>query len=85
MIMKEAETTLKYRPHKKNQRIWNVKTNVIPVIKGATGDISESLRKYLSHIPGKHEIKELQKIAILGTKQILWKVLIFTGEITLHV
>jgi hypothetical protein len=29
------------------------------------------IRKYLSNIPGKHEIKELQKTAILGTAQIL--------------
>ena len=43
------------------QRMWNVKTKVIPVIIGATGTISESLRQYLSNIPGKHKIKELQK------------------------
>jgi hypothetical protein len=48
---------------------------VIPVITGATGTISKSFRKYLSNIPGKHEIKELQKTAILGTAHTLWKVL----------
>ena len=47
--------------------MWNVKTNVIPVIIGATGTISKSFRKYLSNITGKHEIKELQETAILGT------------------
>jgi hypothetical protein len=42
------------------QRTWNVKTNVIPVIIGATGTISESLRqRRSSNIPGMHEIKEL--------------------------
>ena len=55
--------------------MWNVKTKVIPVILGATGTISKSFRKYVSNIPGKHEVKELQKIAILGTEHILWKVL----------
>jgi hypothetical protein len=55
--------------------MWNVKTNVIPVIIGATGTISKSFRKYLSNVPGKYEIKELQKTAILGAAQILWKVL----------
>jgi hypothetical protein len=55
--------------------MWNVKTNVIPVIIGATGTISKSFRKYLSNIPGKHEIKELQKTAILGTAHTLRKVL----------
>ena len=29
--------------------------------------ISKSFRKYVSNIPGKHEVKELQKTAILGT------------------
>ena len=55
--------------------MWNVKTKVIPVIIGATGTISESFGKYVSNIPGKHEVKELQKTAILGTAHILRKVL----------
>ena len=55
--------------------MWNVKTKVIPVIIGATGTISKSFRKYVSNIPGNHEVKELQKIAILGTAHILRKVL----------
>jgi len=55
--------------------MWNVKTEVIPVIIGATGTISKSFRKYASKIPGKHEVKELQKTAILGTAHTLWKLL----------
>jgi hypothetical protein len=55
--------------------MWNVKTNVILVIIGATGTVSKSFRKCLSNIPGKHKVKELQKRAILGTAHILWKVL----------
>ena len=55
--------------------MWNVKTKVIPVIIGATGTISKSFRKYVSSIPGKHEVKELQETAILGTAHILRKVL----------
>ena len=57
------------------QRMWNVKTKAIPVIIGATGTTSKSFRKYVSNIPGKHEVKELQKTAILGTAHILRKVL----------
>jgi len=52
-----------------------VQTKVIPVIRGATGTISKSFRKYVSNIPGKHEVKELQKTAILDTAHILRKVL----------
>ena len=73
--MKEAEILKCEDLIKEIQRIWNVKANVIPVIKGAAGTISKSLRQYLSHIPGKHEIKELQKTAILGTAHVLRKVL----------
>jgi len=55
--------------------MWNVKTNVIPVIIGATGTISKSFRKYVSNIPGNYEVKERQQTAILGTARILRKVL----------
>ena len=33
------------------------------------------IQKYISNIPGNHEVKELQKTAILGTAHILRKVL----------
>jgi len=55
--------------------MWNVKTKVIPVIIGATGTISKSFRKYVSNIPGNHEVKELWKTTILGNEHILRKVL----------
>jgi hypothetical protein len=58
-----------------NNNMWNVKTRVIPVIIGATGTISKPFRKYVSTIPGYHDIRELQKTAILGTAHILRKVL----------
>jgi len=76
VIKTEAEKILKYKDFTiEIQRMWNVKTKVIPVIIGATGTISKSFRKYMSNIPGNHEVKELQKTAILGTAHILWKVL----------
>jgi len=75
-INNEAEKILKYKELTiEIQRMWNVKTKVIPVIIGATVIISKSFRKYVSNIPGKHEMKELQKTAILGTAHIIWKVL----------
>jgi hypothetical protein len=54
--------------------MWNVKTRVIPVIIGATGTSSKSFRKYVSSIPGNHEVRELQKTATLGIAHILRKV-----------
>jgi hypothetical protein len=55
--------------------MWNVKAKVIPVIIGTTGTISKSFRKYMSNIPGNHDVRELQKTAILGTAHILRKML----------
>jgi len=76
VIKKEVEEILKYKdPTIEIQRMWNVKTKVIPVTIGATGNISKSFRKYVSNIPGNHEVKELQKTVILGTAHILRKVL----------
>jgi hypothetical protein len=76
-IQKEAEKILKYKDLTiEIQRTWIVKTRVMPLTIGATGTISKSFRKYASTIPGNHEVKELQKTAILGTAHILWKVMI---------
>ena len=76
VIKKEAEKILKHKDLTiEIQRMWNVKTKVIPVIIGVTGIISKSFRKYMSNIPGNHEVKELHKTAILGTAHILRKVL----------
>jgi hypothetical protein len=55
--------------------MWNVKVRVIPVVIGASGTISKSFRKYVSNIPGNHDVRELQKTAILGTAHILRKVI----------
>jgi hypothetical protein len=75
-IKKEAEKILKYKNLTVEiQCMWNVKTKVIPAIIGATGTISKSLRKYVGNIPENHEVKELQKTAILGTAHILRKVI----------
>jgi hypothetical protein len=46
--------------------MWNVKTKVLPLIIGAIGPTSKSPTKYLSHIPSKHDVKELQQPAILA-------------------
>jgi len=76
MIKKEVEKILKYEDLTiEIQRMWNVETKVIPVKIGATGTISKSFRKYVSNIPGKYEVKELQTTAILDNAHILRKVL----------
>ena len=74
VIKTEAEKILKYKDLIiEIQCMWNVKAKVIPVIIGATGTISKSLKQYLRNILGKREIKELQKTAILDTAHICGK------------
>jgi hypothetical protein len=76
VIEKEAERILKYKVLTTEiQRMWNVKTKVIPVIIGATETISKSFRKYVSNISGNHEVKDSRKTATLDTAHILRKVL----------
>jgi hypothetical protein len=41
--------------------MWNVKTNVIPVIIGATGTISKLVRIYMSNIPGNLKSRSYRK------------------------
>ena len=55
--------------------MWNLNNTIIPVIIGATGIITRSLRKNLETVPRKHSIDSLQKTAILGTSHIIRKVL----------
>ena len=52
VIKKEAEKILKYKDLLiELQRMWNVKTKLMPVIIGVTGAISKSFRKYVSNMP----------------------------------
>jgi len=51
VIEKEAEKIPKYKDLTiEIQRMWNVKTKVIPVKTGGTGTISKSFRKYVNNI-----------------------------------
>jgi hypothetical protein len=53
------------------QRMWNLKCTIIPIIIGANGIVTRSLRKNLEALPGKHSIDSLQKTAILGTSHVI--------------
>jgi hypothetical protein len=56
------------------QFMFNVKTKMTPVIVGATGTISKSFIKYLKNTTAKHDIKQLQRPAIMNTAHMLRKV-----------
>jgi len=67
--------------------MWNLKCTIVPVIIGATGIVTRSLRKTFEAVPERHSIDSLQKTAILGISHIIRKVLQWeawslTGRIT---
>jgi hypothetical protein len=39
----------------RDQRMWNMKCMIIPVKTGATGIVSQGLKKNSTAIPGKHQ------------------------------
>ena len=55
--------------------MWNLKCTIMPIIIGAAGIVTRSLRKNFEAVPGKHSIDSLKKTAILGTSLIIRKVL----------
>jgi len=72
VVQKEAEKKLKYKSLCiEIQRMWNLICTIVPVIFGAIGIVTRSLKKNLETIPGKHSIDSLQKTAILGTPHII--------------
>jgi len=55
VVLKEAEKKLKYNSLCiEIQRMWNLKCTIVPVITGATGIETRSLRKNLETVPGKN-------------------------------
>ena len=76
VVQKEEEKKLKYKSLRiEIKRMWNLKCTIVPVIIGATGIVTRSLRKNLETVPGKRSIDSLQKTAILGTSHVIRKVL----------
>jgi len=68
MITKEAKKILKYkRPYNRNTTQEECKSKRETSNDRGNWDHLKRFRKYLGHIPGKHEIKELQTTAISGT------------------
>ena len=55
--------------------MWNMKCMIIPVITGAIGIVTESLKKNLEVIPGKHSVDSVPKTAVLGTSHTVRRVL----------
>jgi hypothetical protein len=62
VIKREAEKIRQYKDLIiEIQRMWNVKAKVIPVIIGAAGTISKSLKKYFSNIGASTKLRNCKK------------------------
>ena len=74
--VKVAEELSKYKDLEiEITKMWGLKTIIVPVVIGALGVVKKGIRKHIDKIPGKINITELQKIALLGSSHILRKVL----------
>jgi hypothetical protein len=70
----ETEKRLKYkRLCAEIQRMWNLKCMIVPVIIGATGIVTNGLKKICEGTLGKRSVASLQKRAVLGTSQVTRK------------
>ena len=58
-------------------RMWNRETTVVPIVIGALGSIPKKLKNHLERIGIKPSITTLQKTALLGSANILRKVLFY--------
>ena len=73
---KEFEKAEKYHNLARElRRMWEVKTNVVPVVLGALGTVPLRLKGILKGIGVDTSISFIQKSALLGSARILRKVL----------
>ena len=57
------------------QRMWQMKTEVIPVVVGALGTIKKGMVENIKRVSERANVTETQKISMLGSARILRKVL----------
>jgi len=82
--LKEYEKISKYKDLEiEIQKMWHLKTTVIPVVIGALGMIKRKSEDHIKQIPGNPCLQELQKIALNGTAHLLRRALSMWSKILL--
>lgn len=56
--------------------MWKTKTKIVHTIIGCTDFVYREYIKHIEPIPGDHSLVEIQKTAILGTSNMLKKLLL---------
>ena len=76
IALKETEKKSKHKDLKLEiQRMWHMKTVVIPVIVGALGTVKKGMVENIKKVSERATMTEMQKICMLGSARILRKVL----------
>ena len=77
IALNEIEKKRKYKALEleREQRIWNMKTVVIPVVVGARGTVKKGMVENIKKVSERVSVKEIQNICMLGSARILRKVL----------
>ena len=74
--VKEFDKLSKYKDLQiEVERMWRLKTTIVPVVVGALGLIKKDTDKHIIKIPGDPSLQEIQKIVLNSTAHILRKVL----------
>ena len=67
---KEFEKLSKYKDLQiEVERIWQLKTSIIPIVVGAIELVKKGTAKHLEKIPGTQSLEEIQKIVLTSTAQ----------------
>jgi len=83
VMRKNAEKTLRYEDlTRETRRVWNIKTNVIPLIRGPSATISKSLIKYMN-VPVNHIINEKQN-SHTGCREPTSKITVIIAQNVYH-
>ena len=73
---KEIERKSKYKDLEiETQRMWKMKTEVIPIVIGALGTIKKVMENTIRNVSGNVDIQIIQKICLLDVAIVLCKVL----------
>ena len=76
IALKEIEKKSKYKDLELEiQRMWHMKTIVIPVVVGALGTVKKGMVKNIKKVSERDTVTEIQKICMLGSTRILRKAL----------